>query len=152
MVPKKVIYGGLSLVLSGLRWSIWVAVGANIAIEIREVYLHKDVHHLALSAIFFLLANIQIGISRLLVSMNDEQASRKFFHISIFMICAAIVNLVDLKLDRVLSRLADESFVYVYRLLSIVEFMLGTLSTILAGYSLDRFFVLIKIKSRDLVG
>ena len=95
MVPKKVIYGGLSLVLSGLRWSIWVAVGANIAIEIREVYLHKDLHHLALSAIFFLLANIQIGISRLLVSMNDEQASRKFFHISIFMICAAIINLVD---------------------------------------------------------
>ena len=68
------------------------------------------------------------------------------------MICAAIINLVDLKLDRFLSGLADESFVYVYRLLSIVEFMLGTLSTILAGYSLDRFFVLIKTKSRDLVG
>ena len=98
MVSKKIIYGSLSLVLSGLRWAIWIAVGANIAIEIREVYLHKDVHHLALSAIFFLLANIQIGISRLLVSMNDEQASRKFFHISIFMICAAIINLVDLNL------------------------------------------------------
>ena len=68
------------------------------------------------------------------------------------MICAAIINLVDLKLDRFLSGLSDESFVYVYRLLSIVEFMLGTLSTILAGYSLDRFFVLIKTKSRDLVG
>ena len=67
MVSKKIIYGSLFLVLSGLRWAIWIAVGANIAIEIREVYLHKDVHHLALSAIFFLLANIQIGISRLLV-------------------------------------------------------------------------------------
>ena len=152
MVPKSVIYGGLALVLSGLRWSIWIAVGVNIAIEITEVYLQKDVHHLALSAIFFLLANIQIGISRLLVSMKDEQASKKFFHISIFMICAAIINLVDLKLDRVLSSLADGSYVYVFRLLSIVEFMLGTLSTILAGYSLDRFFVLIKIKSRDFVG
>ena len=75
-----------------------------------------------------------------------------FFHISIFMICAAIINLVDLRLDRVLSGLADESFVYVYRLLSIVEFMLGTLSMVLAGYSLDRFFVLINTKSRDLVG
>ena len=39
-----------------------------------------------------------------------------FFRISIFMICAAIINLVDSKLDRVLSGLADESFVYVYRL------------------------------------
>ena len=46
------------------------------------------------------------------------------------MICAAIINQVDLKLDRVLSGLADESFVYVYRLLSIVEFMLGTLSMV----------------------
>ena len=61
MVPKKVIYGGLSLVLSGLRWSIWVAVGANIAIEIREVYLHKNVHHLALSAIFFFLRIYKLG-------------------------------------------------------------------------------------------
>ena len=152
MVSKKIIYGSLSLVLSGLRWAIWIAVGANIAIEIREVYLHKDVHHLALSAIFFLLANIQIGISRLLISMNDEQASRKFFHISIFMICAAIINLVDLKFDRFLSGLTDASYIYVYRLLSIMEFMLGTLSTVLAGYSLDRFFVLIKTKSIDLVG
>ena len=59
------------------------------------------------------------------------------------MICAAIINQVDLKLDRVLSGLADESFVYLYRLLSIVEFMLGTLSMVLAGYSLDRFFILI---------
>ena len=76
--------------------------------------------------------------------MNAEQASRKFFYISIFMICAAIINLVGLKLDRFLSGLAGESFVCVYRLLSIVEFMLGTLSTILAGYSLDRFFVFTK--------
>lgn len=68
------------------------------------------------------------------------------------MICAAIINLVDLKLDRFLSGLTDESFAYVYMLLSIVEFMLGTLSAILAGYSHDRFFVLIKTKSRDLVG
>ena len=74
---------------SNLWWlvsgSVWIALvdlgrgWCQYAIEIREVYLHKDVHHLALSAIFFLLANIQIGISRLLVSMNDEQASRKFF-------------------------------------------------------------------------
>ena len=55
MVPKKVIYGGLSLVLSGLRWSIWAAVGANISLEIREVYLHKCVHHLVLLRSFFFL-------------------------------------------------------------------------------------------------
>ena len=61
MVPKKVIYGGLSLVMSGLRWSIWAAVGANISLEIREVYLHKDVHHLVLLRSFFFLRIYKLG-------------------------------------------------------------------------------------------
>jgi hypothetical protein len=34
---------------------------------------------------------------------------------------------------------------------SIAEFLLGSISTLLAGYSLDRFFVLIRRKVVDLV-
>ena len=84
--------------------------------------------------------------------MKDEEMSRQFFYISIFMICAAIIEIIDLGIDRVLLGLADSGYIVVYKSVSVAEFFLGSMSTILAGYSLDRFFVLIKIKSRDLVG
>ena len=85
----------------------------------------------------------------MLISMKDEEMPRQFFYISIFMICAAII---DLGIDRVLLGLADSGYIVVYKCVSVAEFFLGSMSTILAGYSLDRFFVLIQIKSRDLVG
>ena len=151
MIRKHEFIKILTPILVLLRWLLWIAIGADIAIELAEVYLQKDVHHLALSAIFFLLANLQIGISRLLISMKDEEMSRQFFYISIFMICAAIIEIIDLGIDRVLLGLADSGYIFVYKSVSVAEFFLGSMSTILAGYSLDRFFVLIKIKSRDLV-
>jgi len=68
------------------------------------------------------------------------------------MICAAIIEIIDLGIDRVLLGLADSGYIVVYKCVSVAEFFLGSMSTILAWYSLDRFFVLIQIKSRDLVG
>jgi hypothetical protein len=133
-----------------LRWLLWVAIGANIAIEIAEVYLQKDVYHLAVSAIFFLLANMQIGISRLLISMDDEEMSRRFFYLSIVMLCAAVIAVFDMGIDRVLAEMAASQFAFLYKLVSIAEFLLGSISTLLAGYSLDRFFVLIRRKIVDL--
>ena len=79
MIRKHVFIKVLTPILVLLRWLLWIAIGVDIAIELAEVYLQKDVHHLALSAIFFLLASLQIGISRLLISMKDEEMSRQLF-------------------------------------------------------------------------
>lgn len=141
--------GLIKVVFNGLRCLLWVAITANIAIEIAEVYLQKDVYHLALSAIFFLFAKMQIGISDLLLNMNDAKSSKKLFYYSMFMTSAAIIEIVDLGIDRALMSM-DETFLF--KLVSIFEFLLGSLSTILAGYSLDRFFKLMAKKSRDLAG
>jgi hypothetical protein len=150
-VQKKLSFRHLlASILVVLRWLLWVAIGANIAIEIAEVYLQKDVYHLAVSAIFFLLANMQIGISRLLISMDDEEMSRRFFYLSIVMLCAAVIAVFDMGIDRVLAEMAASQFAFLYKLVSIAEFLLGSISTLLAGYSLDRFFVLIRRKIVDL--
>ena len=141
--------GLIKVVFNGLRCLLWVAITANIAIEIAEVYLQKDVYHLALSAIFFLFAKMQIGISDLLLNMNDAKSSKKLFYYSMFMTSAASIEIVDLGIDRALMSM-DETFLF--KLVSIFEFLLGSLSTILAGYSLDRFFKLMAEKSRDLAG
>ena len=151
MQRKSIFRHLLASILVVLRWLLWVAIGANIAIEIAEVYLQKDVYHLAISAIFFLLANMQIGISRLLISMDDEEMSRRFFYLSIVMLCAAVIAVFDMGIDRILAEMASSQFVLSYKLLSIAEFLLGSISTLLAGYSLDRFFVLIRRKVVDLV-
>ena len=66
------------------------------------------------------------------------------------MICAAIIEIIDLGIDRVLTSLASMELAYAFKFLSIFEFLLGSLSTILAGYSLDRFFKLMAKKSREL--
>ena len=151
MQRKSIFKDLLASILVVLRWLLWVAIGANIAIEIAEVYLQKDVYHLAISAIFFLLANMQIGISRLLISMDDEEMSRRFFYLSIVMLCAAVIAVFDMGIDRILAEMASSQFVFSYKLLSIAEFLLGSISTLLAGYSLDQFFVLIRRKVVDLV-
>ena len=45
-MKRKVVFEHFLLVtLSVLRWLLWIAIGANIAIEIAEVYLQKDVYH-----------------------------------------------------------------------------------------------------------
>ena len=148
---EKLMYNGfLATVLNILRFLLWIAIASNIAIEVAEVYLQKDVYHLALSAIFFLFAKMQIGISELLLSMNDEKASRRLFYYSMFMTCAAIIEIIDLGIDRLLTSLARTEYVYAFKFVSVFEFALGSLSTILAGYSLDRFFKLMAKKATNL--
>lgn len=146
-MKRKVVFEHFLLVtLSALRWLLWIAIGANIAIEIAEVYLQKDVYHLAMSAIFFLLANMQIGISRLLISMKDEDMSRRLLYLSVFMMCAAVIEVIDLGIDSILTEMSSGGLMSLYKLGSVVESFLGAVSTLLAGYSLDQFFVLIKRK------
>ena len=112
----------LLLVLSVLRRLIWVAVGINIAIEAAEVYLLKDAYHLAASAIFFLFANLQLGFSRLMLSMEDEETAKSFLYISIFMICAAIFKVVDPGIDTALIKLENSNYKFLF-LLNIDEQM-----------------------------
>ena len=140
----------LLLVLSILRLLIWAAVGINIAIETAEVYLLKDAYHLAASAIFFLFANLQLGFSRMMLTMEDEEAAKSFLYISIFMICAAIIKVIDPAIDMVLIKLQNSNYNFLFILSSIFEFLLGCLSVLLAGYSMDQFFVLIRKKVIDL--
>ena len=136
--------------LSILRWLIWVAVGINIAIEAAEVYLLRDAYHLAASAIFFLFANLQLGFCCLMLTMEDEETAKSFLFISIFMICAAIVKVVDPGIDMALIKLENSNYKFLFVLTSVFEFLLGSLTTLLAGYSMDQFFVLIRRKVIDL--
>ena len=47
MIRKHIFIKVLTPILVLLRWLLWIAIGADIAIELAEVYLLKDVHYLA---------------------------------------------------------------------------------------------------------
>ena len=83
--------------------------------------------------------------------MDDEEMSKRFFYLSIFMLCAGIIEVIDLGIDRILLGSAVQQNIYLNKLLSITEFLLGSISTILAGYSLDQFLLFIRRKFMELV-
>ena len=146
-IKSKRINRALILILTGLRVLLWIA----IIIEGVELFITKDVSHLAMSAIFFLLANVQVGLSRLLISMQDPEMAEQFLFISFFMISAAIIEIVDLGLDRAVSQLSNSPFYAAFLVVSFIEFLTGVIATLLAGYSLDRMFMLMRQKAWEMM-
>ena len=79
--------------------------------------------------------------------MDDSELAKRFLFISFFMISAAIIEIVDLGLDRAVSQLSASSFNTAFVTVSFVEFISGVVATLLAGYSLDRMFILMRKKA-----
>ena len=150
-IKSKRINRALILILTGLRGLLWIAIIINIVIEGVELFIAKDVSHLAMSAIFFLLANVQVGLSRLLISMQDPEMAEQFLFISFFMISAAIIEIVDLGLDRAVSQLSNSPLYAAFLVVSFIEFLTGVIATLLAGYSLDRMFMLMRQKAWEMM-
>ena len=44
----------------------------------------------------FSASNMQVGISGLLIGMKDEDMSRRLLFLSVFMMCAAVAEAIDL--------------------------------------------------------
>ena len=79
--------------------------------------------------------------------MDDSDLAKQFLFISFFMISAAIIEIVDLGLDRAVTQLSASPFNTAFITVSVVEFISGVVATLLAGYSLDRMFILMRKKA-----
>ena len=134
----------LVFMIKSLRLLLLGATLFYVAIEIEEVMAAKDIESIAMFAIFFLIANLQIGISRLMLNMNEDEHSQKLFLISIFMITAAFLEIVDAGFDKGLAYLSNTQNISLYKVLSSTEFIICVAAVALAYYSLDRFFVQLK--------
>ena len=69
----------LNLLLGFLRLLLWGAIILNLSVESVEVLAAKDIYHLALFTILILFSNLQLSISKLLLSMNDDAGAKKLF-------------------------------------------------------------------------
>ena len=135
---KKILYSLLFV----LRIFIFIAAVTMVVIEIREAYLFKDILHLALFSISFLVCSLQIAISRHKVVMKSQERARRFFMMALFSMTAAFLELVDLGFDQMVDRLSGvQAFLPWYQSICILESIFGITAIMMLAYSLDRMLV-----------
>ena len=150
LVGDETIKGFLIGIFSVLRVLLWISAVVFVGIELLEALMTKELQHLAMFAIFFLIANLQIGIGKYLLSIDETERANKLLLLSVFMICAAFLEIVDGGLDKGLVVLSAQSVGLAYQVLSASEAAIGVLALCLAAYSVDRFFVQMKSIIRHL--
>lgn len=140
----------LVMLLGFLRLLLWGAIILNLGIESLEMTVARDIHHLALFSILILFANLQLSISKFLLSMEDDERAKKLFVMAVLTLAAGFLQVVELGLDQLLIYLSQGPKELLFRILLFVEFLFGIATTLVAGYSMDRFFVLLKAKTKQL--
>ena len=133
---KRVLWSTLWL----LRLVLVISVIAYGALEIMKFNSNKEVIHLAMFSMFFLLGNFQVGVGRHNAVVSKEEAESIFF-LTLFSISAALLELVDLALDQILKELNQQvNISYIFGI-CLAETILGFCAVLLVYYSLERFLV-----------
>lgn len=139
-------------VFSGMRIILWISVLTLVGIEIAEVFANKEIERLVLFAIFFLLANLQIGIGRFMLTDKKQEQANQLLLLSVFMISSAFLEIIDVGLEKGLSVFPATTPTLLYQLLLGFEAVFGILALALAAYSVDRFFIQMRLVVRQLRG
>jgi len=139
---KRVLW----LVFAVLRFFLVLAVIAYLVVEFIEFRSHKEVLHLTMFSMFFLLANFQVNIGRHKEVVKDVERAESLFVLSMFALAAALLELVDLGFDQLIGGIDSVS---VITGINLVEAMLGVCAVLLTYYSVDRFLVALRSISAD---
>ena len=140
----------LFFLLAVLRLFLIAAALTMIAIEFAETYLQKDVLHLALFSMFFLICNFQINLSRHKDVMKSEDRIGRLFVLALFSLSAAFQELVDLGFDQLLNRIRGNlGLISWYHSICIFEVIFGAMAICMLTYSLDRMLVSLRSIAGD---
>ena len=143
---KKILWGTLAL----LRVLLAISVVAYIAVEYIEFNSNKEVLHLTLFSMFFLLSNLLINVGRHKAVIQSDESAQSLFWMAIFALSAAMLELVDLALDQVLEQLADPSMIAYFNVVSVVESLIGLSAVMMVYFSIDRFLIFLRSISFEL--
>ena len=143
---KKILWGTLAV----LRVLLALSVVAYVAVEYIEFNSNKEVLHLTLFSMFFLLSNFLINVGRHKAAIQSDEHAQSLFWMAMFALCAAMLELVDLALDQVLSALADPSMLVYFNAVSVIESLIGFCAVLMVYFSIDRFLVFVRSISFEL--
>ena len=150
MVHASLSKKALFQLLVVLRFFLVAAAVTMIAIELIEAFLQKDVLHLALFAMFFLISNFQINLSRHKEVMKSDERIGRLFVLALFSMSAAFLELVDLGFDQLASKLQNSAaLVTCYKSICVFEAVVGIAAILMVTYSLDRMLVSLRSIAGD---
>lgn len=145
-LSKKALFTLISL----LRFFLIAAALTIITTEILETYREKDLLHLSMFSICFLLSNFQINLSRHTAIMKSEERISRLFVLALFALAAAFLELVDLGIDQITDNLKDNLVLMnAYQVVCIFETACGIIAILLIAYSIERMLVTLRSTAYD---
>ncbi len=140
-LSKRVLFTLISL----LRFFLIAAALTIITTEILETYREKDILHLSMFSICFLLSSFQINLSRHTGVMKSEEQISRLFVLALFALAAAFLELVDLGFDQITNNLKDNlALMSGYQVVCIFETTCGIMAILLIAYSIERMLVTLR--------
>ena len=140
----------LFTLISLLRLFLIAAALTIITTEILEIYQEKDLLHLSMFSIFFLLSNFQVNLSRHTAVMKSEERISRLFVLALFTLSAAFLELVDLGFDQITDNLIySTALMSGYQIVCIFETACGVMAVLLIAYSIDRMLVTLRSTAYD---
>ena len=143
---KRILWGTLAV----LRVLLVISVVAYAVVECIEFNSNKQILHLTLFSMFFLLSNFLINVGRHKAAIQSDEHAQSLFWMAMFAISAAMLELVDLALDQVLAALADPSMLVYFNAVSVIESLFGFCAVLMVYFSIDRFLVFLRSISFEL--
>ena len=140
----------LFTLISLLRLFLIAAALTIITTEILEIYQEKDLLHLSMFSIFFLLSNFQVNLSRHTAVMKSEERISRLFVLALFTLSAAFLELVDLGFYQITDNLKySTALMSGYQIVCIFETACGVMAVLLIAYSIDRMLVTLRSTAYD---
>lgn len=141
----------LAYAFSALRAMLILALIAYAVVEFVEFNSQKEVLHLTLFSMFFLVSNYLVNIGRHKAVLVEDERAQSLFFLVMFAIAAAMFELIDLALDQVLKAINTTSMPMLHISIAILETLIGMVAVLMIYFALDRFLVFLRSLSVDLM-
>lgn len=127
-----------------LRAMLILAVASYTVVEIVEFNSQKEVLHLTLFSMFFLVSNYLINISKHKAVLGEDERAQSLFFLAMFAIAAAMFELIDLALDQVLKAINTTSMQTLQISIAIVESVIGMAAVLMIYFALERLLFFLR--------
>ncbi len=127
-----------------LKIFAFIAAITYIAIQTLEIFQRREVLHLTIFTLMFVIASFQLSISTYFQDIESNEHSYRLFGASMIMFCAGFFELVDVAIDHSLSDINKYNYNLIISIGSITEYVIALSAIIIAMISLENFRITIK--------
>lgn len=127
-----------------LRAMLILALISFTIVEIVEFNSQKEVLHLTLFSMFFLVSNYLINVGKHKAVLGEDEKAQSLFFLAMFAIAAAMLELIDLALDQVLKAINTSSMQTLQISIAIVESIIEMAAVLMIYFALERLLFFLR--------